>query len=250
MTLQQLMGYMRRAIDDYQMIQEGDKIAIGISGGKDSISLALALRGLQDYYPKHFELEAFTVSLGFPEFDVTGIRELMNRYDIPYSLIETDIGKIVFEDRREKNPCSLCAKLRKGSFNKYAAAHGCNKVALGHHTEDVVETFYLSLFYEGRLHTFSPVTQWDRSGLVAIRPMIYVKEADIISFARREQLPIVKNPCPADGNTQREIMKNQIREWNRQFGHNTERTFKAIQDGLPDWEVLSPSSIRRRKGDQ
>lgn len=237
MTYQRLLSYTRKAVDDYQMIQEGDRIAVGVSGGKDSITLALALKGLQRFYPHRFELMAFTVSLGFPGFDVSGLEALMREYDIPYSLIPTDIGHIVFEDRKETNPCSLCAKMRKGAFNDFAKQYGCNKVALGHHKEDVVETFFMSLFYEGRIHTFAPVTYWDRTQLYAIRPLIYTPEADIIAFSKNMHLPIVKNPCPADGNTKRGEFKERLSQWNKEVGHTTERAFRAIQDTLPAWKL-------------
>ncbi|MBQ6240229.1 MAG: tRNA 2-thiocytidine(32) synthetase TtcA [Firmicutes bacterium] len=238
MTFQQLMGYTRRAIDDYQMISEGDKIAIGVSGGKDSLALAVALKGLQAYYPKHFEIAAFTVSLGFPEFDTSGIEEFMAAQGIPYTVIQTNIAHIVFEERKEQNPCSLCSKLRKGALNRFAAENHCNKVALGHHNEDVVETFYMSLFYEGRLHTFAPVTQWDRTGLVAIRPLLYVHEGDIVSYARLNSFPVLKNPCPEDGHSNRESMKEQIRAWNHQYDHITDKTFRALQDELSEWKII------------
>ncbi len=247
MDYQQFMGLVRRAIDDYQMIDEGDRIAIGISGGKDSLALAMALKGIQVYYPRHFSLSAFTVSLGFPGYDVTPIADWMRSMDIPYSLIETNIASVVFDERKEKNPCSLCAQLRKGALNRYAADHGCNKTALGHHLDDVVETFYLSLFYEGRLHTFQPVTYLTRTGLTVLRPMLYVKEADVIGFANRNHLPVVKNPCPVDGKTERHSFKEQIAEWNKTYGKMTEKTFTAIQNALPEWEITDSLSSRRRK---
>ena len=241
MTYQKLLSYTRKAVDDYQMIRSGDRIAVGVSGGKDSLTLALALKGLQRFYPEKFEVMAFTVSLGFPEFDVSGIRALMKEYEIPYSLIQTEIGSIVFEDRKESNPCSLCAKMRKGAFNDFAKQQGCNKVALGHHKEDAVETLFMSLFYEGRIHTFAPVTYWDRTQLYAIRPLIYTPEADIIAFAQNMNLPIVKNPCPADGNTKRGEIKERLHNWNREIGKTTQRAFRAIQDSaIPGWKLEGP----------
>ena len=168
MTLQQLLSHTRKAVDTFSMIEDGDRIAIGVSGGKDSLTLALALKGLQRFYPKHFELQAFTISLGFPGTDFSPVADFMAAHDIPYQVIESDIGEIVFEQRKEKNPCALCAKMRKGAFNDAVKAAGCNKVALGHHKEDAVETFLMSLLYEGRINTFSPVTYWDRIGLYSI----------------------------------------------------------------------------------
>ena len=186
MTLQQLLSHTRKAVDTFSMIEDGDRIAIGVSGGKDSLTLALALKGLQRFYPKHFELQAFTISLGFPGTDFSPVADFMAAHDIPYQVIESDIGEIVFEQRKEKNPCALCAKMRKGAFNDAAKAAGCNKVALGHHKEDAVETFLMSLLYEGRINTFSPVTYWDRIGLYSIRPLLFVSEQDIVYFCQSE----------------------------------------------------------------
>lgn len=235
--LQKIMSYVRRAVDDYHMIEDGDKIAVGVSGGKDSITLALALKGLARFYPKKFEVYAFTVALGWPDFDTSKLEKLMADFDIPYQVIKTDIGPVVFNERKEASPCSLCAKMRKGALNDAAKAMGCNKIALGHHKEDVVETFYMSLFYEGRLHCFSPVTYWDRMGLTAIRPLIYAPEAEIISYARGHELPIVKNPCPADGDTKRRETKDRLRDFNKEIGQTTERTFHAIQNYLDNWKL-------------
>lgn len=228
MTTQQLLSYTRKACDTYKMIQAGDKIAVAVSGGKDSLTLALALKGLQRFYPEPFELTAYTVSLGFPGTDFSRVAEFMAAHEIPYQVIETEIGQIIFEDRKEENPCSLCAKMRKGAMNDAAKALGCNKVALGHNKEDVVETFLMSLLYEGRIHTFSPVMEWDRIGLTAIRPLIYVHEQDIVYYANKEALPIVKNPCPANGYTKREEAKQQLIDWNKENRGATDRIFKAI----------------------
>lgn len=240
MNLQQLMSYARRAIDDYQMIDDNDVIGIGVSGGKDSVVMALVLKGLQRFYPKPFTLKAFTIDLGFDGFDPEPLTRLFRQMDIPYEIVPTDIAKIVFSEREEQNPCSLCSKMRKGALNDAAKAMGCNKIALGHHTEDVVETFYMSLLYEGRLHCFSPVTNWDRMGLVAIRPMIYTHEADIISYAKAEALPIVKNPCPADTDSKRQEMKELIKQLNKDIGDTTQRSFRAICEGLANWKKVKP----------
>lgn len=238
MTLQQLLSHTRKAVDTFSMIEDGDRIAIGVSGGKDSLTLALALKGLQRFYPKHFELQAFTVSLGFPGTDFSPVADFMAAHDIPYQVIESDIGEIVFEQRKEKNPCALCAKMRKGAFNDAAKAAGCNKVALGHHKEDAVETFLMSLLYEGRINTFSPVTHWDRIGLYSIRPLLFVSEQDIVYFANQNHLPIVKNPCPANGFTKREEAKQQLRQWNQRQHGTTDRIFRAILDSsIKGWDV-------------
>lgn len=236
MTYQRLLSYTRKAVDEYEMIQEGDQIAVGVSGGKDSITLALALKGLQRFYPKHFTLKAYTVALGFPSMDYGPLEAFMADWDIPFEVIHTDIAQIVFEERKEKNPCALCAKMRKGAFNDRVKADGCNKVALGHHKEDVVETFLLSLLYEGRLNTFSPVTHWDRMELYSIRPLLYVPESEIVYFANQNQLPVLKNACPADGYTKREEAKEQLRTWNQKDHNITNRIFSAIQSSdLKGW---------------
>lgn len=235
-TLQQILSYVRRACDDYHMIDDNDHIAVGVSGGKDSITLALALKALSRFYPHPFTISAFTIDLGWPGFDTSALADLMRQYEIPYETVHTEIGPIVFEERRENNPCSLCSKMRKGALNEYALQHGCNKVALGHHREDVVETFYMSLFYEGRLHCFSPVTYWDRTGLYAIRPLIYAPEADIIGFTKSCSLPVVKNPCPADTDSKRVEMKNWLKRFNSEIGQTTERSFRAITEGLENWK--------------
>lgn len=230
MTYQRLMSYMRKAIDEYHMIEDGDQIAIAVSGGKDSLTMALGLKGLQRFYPKHFGLKAFTVSLGFPDYDTSRIEALMAQYEIPYTVIKTDIAEIVFETRKEKNPCSLCAKMRKGALNEAAKSLGCNKVALGHNKEDVIESFLMSLIYEGRIHTFSPVTHWDRIDLYAIRPLLYAPAADVIGFSRSMELPILTNPCPADGNTKRQYIRQLMKQINIETPGTTNRMFRAILD--------------------
>ena len=194
MKLQKLFSLTRQAIDDYQMIEEGDRIAIGISGGKDSLTLLYAMQGLQKFYPKRFELEAVTVDLGYPGFDLEPIRQLCQKLQVPYNVIPTQIGKIVFEERQESNPCALCAKLRKGAFNDRIKELGCNKVAYAHHKDDMVETMLLSLMYEGRFHSFLPKTYLDRMDLTVIRPLIYVSESEVIGFRNKYHLPVAKSP--------------------------------------------------------
>lgn len=238
MNLQRLLSYTRKAVDEYEMIEEGDHIAVGISGGKDSLALLYALHGLRRFYPKKFELCAVTVDLGYRECDFTAVKELCGKLDVPYHIVKTDIAHILFEERKEKNPCSLCAKMRKGALNEAVKELNCNKVAYAHHRDDAVETMLLSLIFEGRFHTFSPVTYWDRMDLTLIRPFIFMREADIMGFQNKYQLPVAKNLCPADGRTKREYAKNLLRELNRDHPGVTERMFSAILNSdLKGWRV-------------
>ena len=236
MKLQRLMSLTRKAVDDYHMIEEGDKIAVGISGGKDSLALLYALAGLRRFYPKKFTLEAITVDLGFPGFDLSEIKALCHKLDVPYTIVKTDIGEVIFNTREETNPCSLCAKMRKGAFNEEAKRLGCNKSAYAHHKDDVIETMLMSLIYEGRYYTFAPVTYLDRMDITLIRPLIYVNEADIVGFKNMYELPIQKNPCPADGYTKREYAKDLIKQINDDSPGVADRLFHAVIDGpLPAW---------------
>lgn len=237
MELQRLLSYTRKAVDDYSMINSGDKIAVGISGGKDSLTLLYALHGLRRFYPNNFEIEAVTVNAGIEGMDFSPISRLCDELDVNYTVIDTDIYDIVYNIRRESNPCALCAKLRKGAFNKKAAELGCNKIAYAHHKDDVIETFMMSLLLEGRVHTFSPVTYLERSGLTLIRPLIYVNEADVIGFRNKYNLPVVKNLCPADGETRREYAKNLIKSLNKDLPGTHDRIFTAILNGTFDgWD--------------
>ncbi len=238
MKLQQLYSITRKAIDDYNMIEDGDKIAVGISGGKDSLTLLYALHGLQRFYPKKFSIYAITVDLGFQNLNLDEITKLCDTLEIPYHIVKTDIGKIIFEDRKESNPCSLCAKMRKGALNTAIKELGCNKVAYAHHKDDVVETMMMSLIYEGRMHTFRPVTYLDRMDLTVIRPLIYMKEADVIGFVNKYEVPVVKSPCPADGHTKREYVKNLIRDINLETPGVKDRMFTAISNSIDGWQLL------------
>ena len=231
MKLQQLYSYTRKAIDDYSMIEDGDKIAVGISGGKDSLTLLYALHGLMRFYPKKFTIEAITVDLGFQNLDIVKVQELCQKLMVPYTIVKTEISQIIFEQRKESNPCSLCAKMRKGALNNKAEELGCNKAAYAHHKDDIIETMMLSLIYEGRFHSFSPYTYLDRMKLTVIRPLMYLYETDIIGFQNKYQLPVVKSPCPMDGNTKREYAKQLIRQLNQENPGVKERFFHAVKDG-------------------
>lgn len=237
MKLQKVLSLVRKAIDDYSMIEDGDKIAVGISGGKDSLTLLYALSHLRKFYPKSFELVAITVDLGWDNLDLSKITELCNELDVQYYIEKTDIAKVIFEERKESNPCSLCAKMRKGALNDAMKACGCNKIAYAHHKDDVVDTMMMSLIYEGRFHTFSPVTYLDRTELTVIRPLIYMNEADVIGFVNKYDVPVVKSPCPADKTTKREYVKNLIQEINLETPGVKNRMFTAIKDSsIKGWE--------------
>lgn len=239
MQLQQVLSLVRRAVDDYGMINEGDKIAVGISGGKDSLTLLTALSHLRRFYPNHFELYAVTVDLGFNNLNLEGIEKFCKELNVPYKIVKTDIAKIVFDDRKESNPCALCAKMRKGALNNAMKELGVNKVAYAHHKDDVVVTMMMSLIYEGRFHTFSPVTYLDNTNLYVIRPLIYMNEADVIGFVNKNNIPVVKSPCPADGATKREYVSNLLNQLNRENPGVKNRMFTAIQTGnLNGWDYF------------
>lgn len=247
MTLQKLMSLTRKAVDEYHMIQPEDRIAVGISGGKDSLTLLYALNGLRRFYPNPFSIEAITVSLGYENFNLSPIKALCSELGVPYTVIDTEIGKIIFEERREGNPCSLCAKMRKGTFNEKARELGCNKIAYAHHKDDLIETLLMSLVLEGRIHTFSPVTYLDRMELTLIRPLMFVDEADVKGFMNKYRLPTVKNPCPADGHTQREYAKQLVARLNHEHPGAKERMFTAILNGnFPDWPERFPKKFRTK----
>ena len=231
MTLQKVLSYIRRAADDYNMIESGDNIAVGISGGKDSLTLLYGLHGLMRFYPKPFTIHAVTVDLGFDNLNLSKIEELCEHLKVPYTIVKTDIANIIFNERKETNPCSLCAKMRKGALNEAIKNAGCNKVAYAHHKDDVVETMLMSLIFEGRFHTFSPVTYLDRMDLTVIRPLMYMNEVDVIGFVNKFQVPVVKSPCPADGYTKREYVKELLKKLNQENPGVKERMFTAIQNG-------------------
>ena len=239
MELQKLLSYTRRAVDDYGMIEDGDKIAVGVTGGKDSLTLLYALNHLQKFYPKKFELLAVTVNLSFGDFDLSPIQMLCRQLEIPYQIISTEIGKILLEERKEASPCSLCAKMRKGALNQAVKDLGCNKVAYAHHQDDVIETMFLSMIFEGRFYSFSPKTFLDQTELTVIRPLIYVSEANVKGFQNKYQLPVVKNPCPMDGATKRQYAKEIIRQINLDHPGAKVRLFHAIENGsIPGWQKI------------
>ena len=233
------MSHIRRAADDYGMIKDGDRIAVGISGGKDSLSLLVALQAMKRFYPAEYELEAVTVSLGFVDFDVSPVRRLCDGIGVRYTVKETDIGEIIFGARMEPNPCSLCSRMRKGALHDEAVRLGCNKVALGHNRDDAVQTFFMSMFYNGTLHCFSPVSYLDRKGLTCIRPLVYVPERDVVSFVKSSGIEPVKSPCPADGYTKREEIKGFINEQRRNYDRFDEKVFGALKrSGLCGWQPI------------
>lgn len=236
--MKKLVSLTRRAIEDYNMIEDGDKIAVGVSGGKDSLALLCALAELSRYYPKKFEVKALTLDMGYKS-DYSKIQELCDRLGVKYSIKYTNIKEVVFDIRKETNPCSLCAKMRRGALNDFAIEKGCRKIALGHHNDDALETFFLSLMHEGRIHCFSPVTYLDRTDLYQIRPMIYVRERDIRGVARNYDLPVVKTQCPADGSTQREYMKDLIKRLEKETHPGLrKRLFTAIQNSeIEGWKL-------------
>ncbi|MCR4956319.1 MAG: tRNA 2-thiocytidine(32) synthetase TtcA [Lachnospiraceae bacterium] len=246
MELQKLYSYLRRGIDDYHMITSGDKIAVGISGGKDSLALLYGLAGLKRFYPLPFELVAITVDVGFEGMNFKPIAELCKKLEVPYEIVTTDIKEIVFDVRKESNPCSLCSKMRKGALNNRAKELGCNKIAYAHHKDDAVETLMMSLIYEGRIHSFSPVTYLDKMDLTLIRPMIYVCESEVVGFKNKYNLPVVKSTCEADGNTKREYVKHLLADINKETGGVKNRMFTAlVTDHISGFGVLKEDSHER-----
>ncbi|MBP3284633.1 MAG: tRNA 2-thiocytidine(32) synthetase TtcA [Clostridia bacterium] len=226
--MKHILGYIRKAVNDFGMIEDGDKIAVGLSGGKDSILLLLSLARMRTFYPKKFELIAITLDMGLQGFDTSYLQQLCKENDVEYFVEKTHIAEIVFDVRQEKNPCSLCANLRRGILYDTAKKLGCNKVALGHHVDDVMETFLMSLLYEGRIHTFLPVTYLSRKEITMIRPMVYVPESEIRHLMKKYELQTVKTKCPADGETKRQYMKDLLRTLDRENSGVRESLFGAI----------------------
>ena len=236
MTLQKLYSYTRQAINDFQMIQNGDKIAIGVSGGKDSLALLYALSGLQKFIPEKIDIVAITVDLGFGNFETEEIRKLCEKLGIEYHLVKTQIADILKAKIKEGSFCSLCAKMRKGALNNFAKELGCNKIAYAHHKDDFVETMILSLFYEGQFFSFPPVKYYEDVNLTVIRPLLYVPEKDIIGFQNKMTLQSIKNPCPFDKNTKREYVKNLLRQLKKDNPEIQQKMFNAILKGkIYEW---------------
>lgn len=231
MKLQRLLSLTRQAVDQYHMIEAGDHIAVGISGGKDSLTLLCALSHLRRFYPLPFTLSAITVDLGLGNLDLAPVEALCGQLSVPYHVVPTEIGAVLFDIRKESNPCSLCAKMRKGALNARALELGCTKIAYAHHKDDLIETAMMSLLYEGHFYAFSPNTYLDRTGLGVIRPLLFVSEAEVIGFQRRHALPVCKNPCPMDGHTKRAYVKNLIRQIQKENPGAKDRLFHAVITG-------------------
>ena len=235
--MKHILGYARKAINDFGMIKAGDKVAVGLSGGKDSILTLITLAQLRKFYPEKFEVIAITLDMGVEGFDVTSLKKLCEEYDVEYIIEKTHIKEIVFDIRKEKNPCSLCANLRRGILYDTAKKYGCNKVALGHHMDDVMETFMMSLIYEGRVHTFLPITYLSRKDIYVIRPMIYTPESEIKHLVKKYGIEVVKNNCPANGETKRQYVKELIAGIAKENKGVRESIFGAIMRS-EEWRML------------
>ena len=236
--MQRMMGLMRRCIDDYRMIEPNDKIAVGVSGGKDSLTLLTLLAALREYYPQPYDLTAITIDMGLPGMDFSPVGEYCAKLGVPFQRVPTEIGPIIFEYRKERNPCSMCAKMRRGALNQALLAQGFHKIALGHHYDDAVETFLMSLLFEGRLSCFQPVTYLDRTGVTQIRPMLYLTEGMVRSFSEEHALPVVHNVCPSDKHTKRQEVKDLIVTLSATYPDLKSRVFGAMQRlPLPEWGV-------------
>lgn len=241
--MEKVCSLVRRCVEDYDMIQAGDRVAVGVSGGKDSLILLTALTKLAAYYPKPFTVEAFTLDMGAADgreaANFTPVAEYCAALGVPFHLLHSEISHIIFDLRKEKNPCSMCARMRRGALHAAVLDAGIRKIALGHHFDDAVETFFLSLVYEGRLSCFQPVTELTRTGITQIRPMLYCGEGLIAGAARRCGAPVVKNPCPADGLTKRQEIKDLARELEHRYPGLKERVFGAMQRlPLPEWAAV------------
>lgn len=240
--MKQILGCIRRADQDFGMIQKGDRIAVGVSGGKDSMLLLYAMALYRKFAPNPFELFALTVTMGLEPFDLSEVKALCEKIEVPYIIKETQIGQIVFQERQEKNPCALCARMRRGALAEACLENGLNKVALGHHRDDALETLLLSMFYEGRMHTFQPVTHLERTGIAQIRPMIYLSEKQAIHAVKKLSLPVVKSPCPVNGVTRREDMKVILDDICRKIPNARQQMLSALmnteQYGL--WDGRAP----------
>ena len=236
--MQHILGQIRRCVEDYHMIEAGDRIAVGVSGGKDSLVLLCAMARLREFYPLPFTLEAITLHPGVPGLDFTPVAELCEKIAVPYTVVDVPIYQIVFEERKEKNPCSLCSKMRRGAINDAITERGIHKLALGHHFDDAVETFMMSLLFEGRVSCFRPVTFLDRSGVTQIRPLVYAGEKKIANLAAGLQLPIVENPCPEDKTSKRYEIKKLLAQMSQDYPDLKSKIFGAMQRmPLPGWGI-------------
>jgi len=235
--MKRITSCVRKAVEDYDMIQEGDRVAVGISGGKDSLILLGALASLSRYYPKKFTVVGLTLDMGYNS-DYSKIKEYCKGFGVEHLVKKTNIKEVIFDYRKEANPCSLCAKMRRGALNDFAIEQGCNRVALGHHNDDVLETFMLSLLYEGRINCFSPVTFLDRTGIYQIRPLIYVREGDIKGAVKRLDIPVLKSSCPVDGETKRQEIKELVALLDKSVNPGMKkRLFTAISNSKIDgWQ--------------
>ena len=237
MTLQKLYSYSRQCIQQFDLIQEGDRITLGISGGKDSLALLYAMAGLKKFYPKKFEIIAVTADLGFGSFDMSAVENLCRELEVEYHLLKTDIATILREKVKKGTYCAMCAKLRKGAINNFAKEHGCNKVAYAHHQDDIVETMMLSLIYEGQFYTFGPKTYYKEADITVIRPLINIPESDMKGFRNKYSLPCVKNPCPHDGTTRRQYVKDLVAKINKDNPGVKKKMYNAILKGkIYEWE--------------
>ena len=237
--MQKILGYMRKAIDNYNMIQEGDKIAIGLSGGKDSITMLMGFKNLQRFYPKKFDIIAITINPGFEGFNTEILENLCKDLNIPLIIENGNIKEIVFDIRNEKNPCSLCANLRRGMLNSIAQREGCNKIAVGHNEDDVLETFLMNLFYAGTINTFAPISYMDRSKMTLIRPLVYAPEKYIRNFVKRNNIQIMPKSCPMDGISKREDMKELIKKMQIDIPHVRANLYGAIKRGeINGWKYF------------
>lgn len=240
--MQRLVGLVRRCVDDYNMISPGEKIAVGVSGGKDSLALLVLLAALREYHPTQFTLEAFTIDLGLDGMDFTPVAEFCEKLGVPYHQIKTEIAPVIFQHRKEKNPCALCSKMRRGALSNAIKEAGISKIALGHHYDDAVETFLLSLFYEGRISCFEPKTYLDRTEVTQIRPLLYLGEKSIENLAQKLHLPVVENTCPMDKNSKRQEVKNLVAELSQRYPDLKSKIFGAMQRlPLPQWGVEEPT---------
>ena len=227
--MQHILGQVRRCVEDYHMIEAGDKVAVGVSGGKDSLLTLTALARLRDFYPISFQLEAITLETGTPGMSFDAVAELCRELEVPYTRIHVPVYQIVFEERKEKNPGSLCAKLRRGSLNTALTERGIHKIALGHHYDDAIETLLMNLLFEGRIGCFQPVTYLDRTGITQIRPLLYCREDDIRRTVERLRLPVVHNPCPANGSTRRQEVKDLIHQLEGRYPDIKQKLFGSLQ---------------------